>query len=69
MKVEVETPATALVQQHLNRNPRVVSYKYSKCASVFEVEIDTKRAIPRIVSAEARALNLDDRLCCFPYCA
>jgi len=49
--------STELVEKHLNRNPRVVSFRGR---DLLTVEYDPCVVIPRIVAAEARELGLTE---------
>lgn len=63
MKRVLEVISTTLIEGHLRRNPRVVSYSGDE---VLLVEYDSSIPIPRIISAEARGLGLPE-LGCDPY--
>jgi hypothetical protein len=67
VKITIEVPASPLVQEHLNRNPRVIGYSDSLRGPVFDVEIETSVKIPRLIAAESRALALAERLSDYPH--
>lgn len=67
MKITIEVPASPFSQEHLNRNPRVVGYSDNQHGPVFDVEIDTSIAIPRVIAAESRSLALPERLSDYPH--
>lgn len=58
MKYEMKFKATAMVQRHLDRNPRVNGYAEGE-GDVFVVKFESNIPISRGLSAEAVALGLD----------
>ena len=70
---EMRIIATTMREQHLNRNPRVISFRtlilYNKTADdeVLVVEYDPHIAVPAFLAHEARALGLDE-ISAFPHC-
>lgn len=59
MQEEFETKASQLVQEHLNRNPRVVGYRDAEPdGNWFAVTYDPTAKCPPLIVAEARALGL-----------
>jgi hypothetical protein len=55
-----EVKATRAIQEHLNRNPRVVSYIEIDGGAAFEVDYKGYRSCPALIRCEARALGLDE---------
>ncbi len=57
MTQTLEVLSSTFVEQHLNRNPRVLAF----CGTdVLSVDYDTSVPVTRIIAAEARELGLDE---------
>lgn len=56
----IEIKATAMVQNHLDRDPRVISYRVSTRwgDGIFEVNYDPSIACPEIIKVNARQLGI-----------
>ena len=57
MIYEMEVIATAAVQRHLDRNPRVIEYRGDE---VYIVKYDSAKPISRYLGVEARELGLHE---------
>jgi len=61
MTKTIEIKATEMIQHHLNRDPRVLSYRESPRwgDEIFEVEYDPQVACSQMIRAEARLLGIE----------